>query len=67
MSTETATLPRCGADSERKRKSIVLSSQLSGTIWFAGWLFTTGLMQLAWWKALLAIVVWPYFLGTAAR
>ena len=68
MSTDTATLPGCAADNERKtRSSIVLSSHLSGTVWFAGWLFTTGFMQLAWWKVLLALVVWPYFLGTAAR
>lgn len=34
-----------------------------GVIWCAGWLFTIGYMQLTFWKGLLAIAVWPYFLG----
>jgi hypothetical protein len=34
-----------------------------GLIWCAGWLFTIGFLQLTFWKGLLAILVWPYFLG----
>jgi len=34
-----------------------------GVIWCAGWLFTIGYLQLTFWKGLLAIAVWPYFLG----
>jgi hypothetical protein len=34
-------------------------------IWFIGWLFTIGFANLVWWQILLAIVVWPYFLGRA--
>ncbi len=40
---------------------------LIGPFWFAGWLFTITFAKLAWWKALLALIVWPYFLGVAAR
>ena len=40
---------------------------LSGPIWFIGWLFTVGYVHLVWWKAILAIVVWPYFLGVALK
>lgn len=36
-----------------------------GTAWFGGWLFTLGYLQLAFWKGLLGLVVWPYYLGTA--
>jgi hypothetical protein len=36
---------------------------MSGSLWFAGWLFTLGYLHLAFWKGVLAIVVWPYFLG----
>ena len=36
-------------------------------IWFAGWLFTIAFAKLVWWQAILAFVVWPYFLGVAAR
>lgn len=34
-----------------------------GLIWFAGWLFTVGYLKLAFWKGVLAIVIWPYYLG----
>jgi hypothetical protein len=34
-----------------------------GGLWFAGWLFTVGLLHLSVWKAFLALVVWPYYLG----
>jgi len=38
---------------------------LSGPIWFIGWLFTIGYVHLSVGKALLAIIIWPYFLGAA--
>ncbi len=41
------------------------SPALGGTIWFIGWLFTIGYASLVWWKILLALVIWPYFLGVA--
>jgi hypothetical protein len=30
-------------------------------------MFTIFFARLAWWKALLAVVVWPYFLALAMR
>jgi hypothetical protein len=36
-----------------------------GVVWFAGWLFTIGFLQLTFWKGVLAIIVWPYFIGVA--
>ena len=44
-----------------------LSTGLGGTIWFAGWLFTIGFAKLIWWKAMLGLVLWPYFLAEAVR
>jgi hypothetical protein len=35
----------------------------AGPFWFMGWLFTIGYVNLVWWKIILGIVVWPYFLG----
>jgi hypothetical protein len=35
-----------------------------GLIWVAGWLFTIGYLKLAFWYGLLAIVLWPYYLGS---
>ena len=34
-----------------------------GLLRFAGWLFTIGFLQLQFWQGLLALFVWPYFLG----
>jgi len=39
----------------------------AGMLWFGGWLFTIGFCKLVWWKALLGLIVWPYFLGTTVR
>jgi hypothetical protein len=36
-----------------------------GLVWVAGWLFTLGYLQLAFWKGVLAIIIWPYYLGAA--
>lgn len=35
----------------------------TGTLWFAGWLFTIGYLHLTFWKGVLALVLWPYYLG----
>jgi hypothetical protein len=40
---------------------------ISGAAWFAGWLFTIGYLQLAFWKGVLTIVLWPYYLGLTFR
>lgn len=32
-------------------------------LWIAGGLFTIGFLQLAFWKAVLALLIWPYYLG----
>jgi hypothetical protein len=36
----------------------------SGAIWIIGWLFTIGFLQLTFWKGVLAIAIWPYYIGT---
>lgn len=35
----------------------------AGMLWFAGWLFTLGLLKLALGQGILALVLWPYYLG----
>lgn len=37
-----------------------------GPIWFIGWLFTIGFLQLSFFKGFLAILLWPYYLGEFA-
>ena len=34
-----------------------------GGVWIAAWLFTIGFLHLSFWKGVLAIVLWPYYLG----
>ncbi len=35
--------------------------------WFAGWLFTIGFLQLTFWKGVIALLLWPYFIGVFVR
>lgn len=36
-----------------------------GMLWFGAWLFTIGFLHLSFWKAVLALLVWPYYIGVA--
>jgi hypothetical protein len=45
----------------------VHTGSLAGIFWSAGWLFTIAFAKLIWWKALLALIVWLYFLGLVVR
>jgi hypothetical protein len=38
---------------------------LGSSLWLIGWLFTIGYLHLTLWIALLALLIWPYFLGHA--
>ncbi len=35
----------------------------TGFSWCTGWLFTIGFLKLSFWKGVLAIVLWPYYIG----
>jgi hypothetical protein len=34
-----------------------------GMLWFAAWLFTLGFLNLTFWRGVLALLLWPYYLG----
>jgi len=34
-----------------------------GGLWAAAWLFTIGYLRLSFWKGVLAILLWAYYLG----
>ena len=51
----------------KSRDRVVRVEAGLGMFWFIGWLFTIAFAKLVWWQALLGLVVWPYFLGLAAR
>ena len=52
-------------DRHRSEKIRIEQHSASGLLWFIGWLFTIGYLHLPFGKALLGLVVWPYYLGTA--
>jgi len=41
------------------------TAPLFGGLWFAGWLFTIAYADLIWWKIIVSIVIWPYYMGLA--
>jgi hypothetical protein len=38
-----------------------------GPFWFAAWHFTIAFLKLTFWKAVFAIVIWPYYIGAFFR
>jgi len=38
-----------------------------GPIWIIGWLFTIGYAHLSFWKAVLGLIIWPYYFGSLLR
>ena len=52
---------------EGKHSHSAVSNGLTGAFWFAGWLFTIACAELIWWKIILGLVVWPYYLGSELR
>ena len=47
------------ADSKVK----VVNNSIAGGLWFGGWLFTIGFLKLTFFKGVLALLFWPYYLG----
>jgi len=51
-------------DEEKKsQKKTAEKASTFGSLWFVGWLFTIGFAHLSFWKAVLALALWPYYLG----
>ena len=51
---------------DAKKTTIKVDSGM-GILWFIGWLFTIAFANLIWWKALLGLLIWPYYLGIVLR
>ena len=43
----------------------VENNMCMGGFWIAAWLFTIGFLKLSVGKAILSILLWPYYLGLA--
>lgn len=50
---------------KEKRGNMGGKAGLIGPLWFIGWLFTIGFADLTFWKAVLALILWPFYLGNA--
>ncbi|MDH3733573.1 MAG: hypothetical protein OEU54_08555 [Gemmatimonadota bacterium] len=55
------------ADNESGGGSAAASSIFGGAGWFVFWLFTVAFAQLSFGKAVLAIFIWPWYLGVVLR
>jgi hypothetical protein len=56
-------LPRFNARLAAMEKIRIEQHSSIGLLWAIGWLFTIGFLDLGFWQGLLALIVWPYFLG----
>jgi hypothetical protein len=45
-------------------KIIINQPNVLGSLWCIGWLFTIGYLKLSFWRGVLAIIIWPYYLIT---
>ncbi len=52
-------------ETKDRKKNVGGSASLIGPIWFIGWLFTIGFADLSFWKAVLALIIWPFYLGNS--
>ncbi|RPH90902.1 MAG: hypothetical protein EHM72_18565 [Calditrichaeota bacterium] len=50
-------------EKECKKLKHVDTASCVGPLWYIGWLFTVAFAHLTFGKALLALLVWPYYLG----
>ena len=52
-----------GGEERAMEKIKIEQHSFTGSLWVAGWLFSIGFLHLAFWRGVLAIAVWPYYLG----
>ena len=53
-------IPKEGVVMEKIR---IEQHSVGGLLWVGGWLFTIGFLKLSFWNGVLAILVWPYYVG----
>ena len=50
---------------KKSNKNVYIDKgSITGPFWVAGWLFTIGYAELTFGQGFLAIVLWPYYLGS---
>jgi hypothetical protein len=49
----------------RSEKIRIEQHSATGLFWIAGWLFSIGFLHLSFWKGVLALLIWPYYIGVS--
>jgi hypothetical protein len=52
-------------DDRRPQRIRIEQHSAIGLLWIAGWLFSIGYLKLAFWQGVLALFIWPFYLGSA--
>ena len=52
------------SEEKQDKQKHVEKVSITGPIWYIGWLFTIAFAKLTFWKAVLALLIWPYYLGS---
>jgi len=47
-----------------KQRIKIENHTFTGSLWCIGWLFTIGYLKLSFWWGVLAIIIWPYLVGS---
>jgi hypothetical protein len=55
--------PRSGYILHAMERIKIEQHSFMGILWCGAWLFTIGFLHLSFWKGVLAIILWPYYLG----
>lgn len=50
---------------EKMEKIRIEQHSFSGLLWIGAWLFTLGFLDLTFWRGVLALLLWPYYLGAS--
>jgi len=51
-------------ENDKGKHNAATSASMVGPVWYIGWLFTVAFAHLSFGKALLALLIWPYYLGS---
>jgi len=52
------------AQAKHPQKIQIQQHTFMGMAWCGAWLFTIGYLHLNFWRGVLAILLWPYYIGT---
>jgi len=44
-------------------KQVIINKDAFSVLWMIGWLFSIGYLRLSFWRGVLGLIIWPYYLG----